>query len=229
MIQYRGCAGWRAIAALMLTSLLGACATPPPPYDYSAFRAAKPASILVMPPLNNTPDVKATNSVWAQAVVPLAESGYYVVPISVVAETFRENGLNNAAEANQANPEKLREFFGADTALYVNVTQYGTSYKVIASDTTVAVEGKLVDLRSGATLWVGSARASSAEQQQSSGGGLVGLLVQALLKQVLESATDAAHPMAGIAKQRLLAAGRPNGLLFGPRSPHFGKEQLGNR
>ncbi|MGQ0524004.1 MAG: GNA1162 family protein, partial [Betaproteobacteria bacterium] len=139
MIKHQTSAGWRTLTALALATLLSACATPPPPYDYSAFRAAKPASILVMPPLNNTPDVKATNSVWAQAVVPLADSGYYVVPISVVAETFRENGLNNAAEANQANPAKLREFFGADTALYVNVTQYGTSYKVITSDTTVAI------------------------------------------------------------------------------------------
>jgi hypothetical protein len=29
--------------------------------------------------------------------------------------------------------------------------------------------------------------------------------------------------MAGLASQRLLAAGRPNGLLFGPRSPNYGK------
>lgn len=214
----------RRLAALAGAALLVGCATPPAPYDYSAFRAANPKSILVLPPLNQSPDVKASNSVWAQTVVPLAESGYYVMPVALVAETFRENGLANPPEAHEANPAKLREFFGADAALYLNVKQYGTSYKVIASDTTVDVEARLMDLRSGAKLWEGSARASSSEQQQSSGGGLVGLLVQAVVKQIIESATDAGHPIAGIANQRLLAAGRPTGMLFGPRSPMHGKE-----
>lgn len=209
--------------ALGLGALLSGCATPPRPYDYTALRQANPKSILVMPPLNQSPDIKASNSVWAQAVVPLAESGYYVMPISLVAETFRENGLVNPPEAHQADPAKLREYFGADAALYVNVTRYGTSYKIITSDTTVAVEAKLMDLKSGALLWAGTAQASSAEQQQSQGG-LVGLLVQAVVNQIIQSATDASHPMAGIADQRLLAAGRHNGLLFGPRSPLYGKD-----
>lgn len=215
-------------AALAALALVG-CATPPAPYDYSAFRKANPRSILVMPPLNQSPDIKATNSVWAQAVVPLAESGFYVIPISLVAETFRENGLANAPEANQASPAKLVEFFGADAALYMNVVQYGTSYKIISSDTTVAVEAKLVDLKTGALLWEGKAQASSAEQNQSSQGGLVGLLVKAVVNQIIASASDASHPMAGIANQRLLAAGRPNGMLFGPRSPNYGKEANAQR
>lgn len=222
---------WRRVAALaaVAATLVGCASTPPKPYDYTAYRAANPQSILVLPPLNSSPDVKASNSVWAQAVFPLAESGYYVMPLSLVAETFRENGLSNPPEAHEANPAKLREFFGADAALYLNVKQYGTSYKVIVSDTTVEVEARLMDLRNGAVLWEGSARASSAEQQQSSQGGLAGLLIQALVKQIVESATEAGHPIAGIASQRLLAAGRPTGMLFGPRSPLHGKEGQGAR
>ncbi len=219
----------RALGALALVVVLSGCATTETPYDYSAFQAAKPRSILVMPPLNNSPDVKATNGVWAQTIVPLAESGYYVVPISLVAETLRENGLANAPEAHQANPAKLREFFGADAALYLNVKEYGSSYRVIVSETRVTVEAKLVDLRNNATLWEGSARASSAEQQNSGGGGLLGALVGALVQQVIASATDASYPMAGLANQRLLAAGRPRGMLFGPRSPEFGKDAHASR
>lgn len=219
----------RLLAALSGAALLVGCATPLPPYDYSAFRQSNPKSILVMPPLNQSPDIKATNSVWSQALVPLAEAGYYVIPISVVAETFRENGLANAPEANQATPAKLVEFFGADAALYLNVTRYGTSYKVVASDTTVALEAKLVDLKTGALLWEGKSQASSAEQSQSSQGGLVGLLVKAMVNQIIASATDASHPMAGVASQRLLAAGRPHGMLFGPRSPLYGKDPSAQR
>ncbi|EPM73075.1 lipoprotein, partial [Pseudomonas syringae pv. actinidiae ICMP 18804] len=38
------------------------------------------------------------------------------------------------------------------------------------------------------------------------------------------SATDAGHPIAGIASNRLLTAGRPAGLLYGPRSPKYGSD-----
>ena len=76
---------WRRVAALaaVAATLVGCASTPPKPYDYTAYRAANPQSILVLPPLNSSPDVKASNSVWAQAVFPLAESGYYVMPLSL--------------------------------------------------------------------------------------------------------------------------------------------------
>jgi hypothetical protein len=219
------CMQWLARwAALGLSALLVGCATPPPAYDYTAFRAAKPASILVLPPINSSPDVKATNSVWAQTAAPLGEAGYYVLPIAVVAELFRENGLSNAPEAQQASPAKLREFFGADAALYLNVKQYGTSYQVIGSESRVTVEARLMDLRQNTLLWEGSATASTAEQQQSNNAGLVGLLVKAVVNQIIGTVTNASHPIAGIANSRLLTAGRPAGLLFGPRSPQFGRE-----
>lgn len=207
-------------AALLL---LQGCATPPKPYDYTAYQAAKPASILVLPPINGTPDVQATPSVLAQMTLPLAESGYYVMPVSLVDETLKGNGVQTADEAQQIPAAKLREIFGADAGLYVKVTRYGSVYKVLNSETAVTLEAKLVDLRSGQLLWEGSASASSAEQQNNSQGGLIGLLVKAVVDQIISSTTDRSHPMAGVASQRLLAAGRPSGLLYGPRSPSYGK------
>jgi hypothetical protein len=47
--------------------------------------------------------------------------------------------------------------------LYLKVTEYGTSYQVINSDTRVAVSGELVDIRNGKLLWKGSAVASAAK------------------------------------------------------------------
>lgn len=215
------CASLVAGAAVLL--VLQGCATPPKPYDYTAYKEAKPASILVLPPINGTPEVQATPSVMAQMTQPLAESGYYVLPVSLVDETLKSNGMHTADDAQQIPPAKLREIFGADAGLYVKVTRYGSVYKVLNSETAVTLEAKLVDLRSGQLLWEGSASASSAEQNNSSQGGLVGLLVKAVVDQIISASTDRSHPMAGIASQRLLVAGRPNGLLFGPRSPAYGK------
>lgn len=210
---------WLRLALLASASVLGACATPSPPYDYSALLRARPATLLVMPPVNESPEVNAPAGVWAHATLPLSEAGYYVLPITLVNETFRENGVNSGNEALDITPAKLREVFGADAAVYLKIKRYGTSYKVVSSDTVVELHGRLVDLRSGELLWEGQAAASSAEQQQQSQGGLIGLLVTAVIKQIVGTATDASFNFAGIANQRLLGAPRVNGLLPGPRSP----------
>lgn len=215
----------RITHAALVASLcvLVGCATPPPPYDYSAFQRAKPATLLVMPPLNESPDVKASPAMWASATLPLAEAGYYVLPVTLVDETFQQNGVQTANDAHGIAYPKLREFFGADAAVYIKVTKYGTSYAVVASETRVEAEARVVDLRSGELLWQGKAVASSAEQQQQNQGGLIGLLVAAVVKQIVGTASDAAYNYAGIASGRLLGAPRYNGMLAGPRSPHYGK------
>lgn len=202
--------------------LLGGCATRAP-YDYSAFKEARPASILVLPPLNASPDINATYSMMSHATAPLAESGYYVFPVALVDETFKQNGLTVAADIHGVSVTKLREIFGADAALYINVKQYGTSYMVISSETRVTAEGRLVDLRSGKTLWAGAATASSAEGD-SNNGGLIGMLVKAAVRQIVETLNSQGHIIAGQTSARLLMAGRPNGILFGPRSPMYLKE-----
>lgn len=212
------------ILAALSATLLAGCATPPAKYDYSAFRESRPRSILVLPPQNNSPDVKATYSVLSQSTLPLAEAGYYVFPVTLVDETFRQNGLDSPAAIHDVPIGKLREIFGADAAIYITVKQYGTAYAVISSETRVTAEGRLVDLKTGATLWTGSATASSAEGQNNSGGGLVGLLVKAVVNQVVETLSNRGHQIAGMTTQRLLAAGRPNGILYGPRSPMYMKE-----
>jgi hypothetical protein len=209
-------------ALLALSAWLVGCAAPKSK-DYSAFRAAKPASILVLPPTNDSPELQASASLLSQATLPLAEGGYYVMPVTLVSETFRQNGMEIAHDIHELPPAKLKEIFGADAALYIRITKYGTSYQVIQSATVVSAEAKLVDLRTGAQLWDGSATASNQEGGNNSGGGLLGMLVTALVNQVISSATDAAHPVAGIAANRLLTAGTPDGLLYGPRSPHYSK------
>ena len=207
-----------------VVALAAGCATQKP-YDYSAFKQHRPKSILVMPPLNTSPDIGAPAAVLTQVTFPLAESGYYVMPVAVVDEVFKQNGLSTAADAHATSPAKLLQIFGADAALYLDVKKYGTTYAIISSESVVALEAKLIDLRTGTLLWAGSASASSAEQQGNSGaGGLIGLLVVALVNQILDTVNDRSYSVAGIADQRLLAAGRPSGLLYGPRSPKAGTD-----
>jgi hypothetical protein len=201
--------------------LMTGCATKREGYDYAAFKESRPQSILVLPPLNNSPEVQASNSLLAQTTYPLAEAGYYVLPVTLVAETFKENGMSHPAEMHEAPADKLRQIFGADAALYIKISQYGATYTVINSATVATADAKLVDLRSGKTLWTGKASASTEEGQSQSQGGLVGLLVTAIVKQVMANVSDQSHRIGGIAAARLLTAGQPNGMLYGPRSPKY--------
>lgn len=210
--------------ALFLVAILATGCATQQPYDYLAYKQSNPRSILVLPPINNSPDVKATYSMLSHMTYPLAESGYYVFPVTLVDESFKQNGLNNPAEIHAVAPAKLREIFGADAALYVTITRYGTSYTVINSASIVSARAKLVDLKTSKLLWEGTAAASSDENKNQQGGGLAGLLIAAIVNQIISTMIDESHPVAGVTSHRLLAARTPNGILYGPRSPHYGKD-----
>ena len=81
----------RVLTFLSVTAilLLSGCAKQTP-YDYAAFHESKPKSILVLPPVNQSPDVKASHSVLASTTLPLAEAGHYVLP-TTSAPSVRKN------------------------------------------------------------------------------------------------------------------------------------------
>lgn len=194
--------------------------------DYSAFRESKPRSILVLPPKNQSPDVNASNSLLSVVTMPLAESGYYVFPVAVVSETFKQNGVTNPDDISSVPLKKLHDTFGADAVMYISITDYGTSYQVVNSDTRVTATARLVDSRTGKELWTGGATASSNEGQKNSGGGLIGILLTAAITQIAHTSTDKAHDIAEVTGARMFSAGSNGGLLYGPRSPNYNKTQL---
>ena len=87
----------------------------------------------------------------------------------------------------------------------------------------VSVSATLVDLRTGDVLWKDSATASSEETRGNSGGGLAGMLISAVVNQIIETVTDKGFDIAAITNTRLLSADGHNGLLYGPRSAKYGQ------
>ena len=216
-----------AIFSVFVALFFNACALGEPEiYDYSALQQAKPRSILVLMPTNETTEVDASAAVLANAIYPLSEAGYYVFSPALVHETFKNNGIYEASDIQNVSAHKLRQIFGADAVLYLNVVKYGTSYMLLNSVSVVAVNAKLVDLRSGATLWEGSAQVSD----DSGGGGnnLVGMLISAVIKQIGDTVSDAGYKLSASADAMLLGQNCNKCLLYGPYSPHYGQDrQLG--
>lgn len=208
---------WIALSGALIVLLLTGCAQPKKPYDYTAFHASKPASILVLPAANTSPDINAAHSLNSLVTRPLAEAGYYVFPVAVVEETFQRNGLSSASDAQAVSAKRLNEIFHADSALYISISDYGSSYRVIDSVTTVTAKARLVDLRSGKEIWQGSATATDNDQGNNNNNGVIGILVSAAIKQISDNVSDKAHTVAGLTSNRLLAQNEQGGLLTGPR------------
>ena len=211
-----------SLTTLCLAGHLVGCAAPKA-YDHTAMRQARPRSVLVLPPVSESVEVTASQSVLSQSTRPLAEAGYYVIPVALMDEAFRQNGLTQPEDIHAVGLPKLREIFGADAVMYLTVKRYGAKYFVIGSETAVEVHARLVDSRTGTLLWQGQASDSSEEGKNSNNASLVGLLISAVVQQVASNVTEQSHTLAGVANQRLIGLGTPAGLIAGPRHPSYGK------
>jgi hypothetical protein len=209
-------------------ALTGCASTPAVNKDITAYKQHMPKSILVLPPVNDSPDVKATYSYWPTVVTPVAEAGYYVFPISVVDSMFKENGVTNGHDAQSISPQKLQDVFGADAALYIRIKEYGSKYQVFQSVATVSVEAKLVDLKTNQTIWTGEKKA--VQSSNNGNNDLLTSLVGALVEQIAGSVSDRAYPLATVVNTQLFTPTQHNpglGLLYGPRSPKYQQDGTG--
>lgn len=184
----------RLIVGLALYAVLGTGCTTVTEPDYSDVFASAPASILILPPLNNSVDVEASYTFLAAASRPFAEKGYYVFPVSVIDNFMKENGLPTPGEMQAVPIGKLREHIGADTVLYVTINNWGQKFHIISSDTVVSASMRLVDARTGDQLWQGNAYAQSSSSSGS--GSILESIVNAVIDQVSDTLSDATYPLA---------------------------------
>lgn len=194
-----------------LVFILVGCATPK---NYDKFRSAKPRSILVLPPKNQSTDIRGTYSFLSTVSMPIAEKGFYIFPVVVVDQMMKENGLPSANEMHEVSLKKIKEILNPDAVLYLNLEQYGSKFVVVQSQTSVVASGKLVSASTGEVLWEGRV-VKSVSSSDSSGGGLAGLLISAVVSQAVNSSVDHAHEVSIIASHELFAT-EGQGLLNGP-------------
>lgn len=198
-------------AVLVVLSGCSAAAKP----DYTLFRERLPKSILVVAPINQTASIEATSQYMPTISSAVAERGYYVFPVLLVDQIFKENGVVSPAEIRQVSAAKLQEVFGADAFMDISISDWGTTYLVIHSQTEVAIEYQLIDLASGEPLWSGSERVIESSQSSSTWGNA---MVDALTHAVSNTAFEKEVDLAQTANFRALH-NRSSGLLSGPRAP----------
>lgn len=179
--------------------------------DMSAFNAAKPRSILVVPVVNKTLDVDAPAYVLTTLPIPLANKGYYVFPVNTTKYILEQEGLYEGDRILTMPVPTLAKMFGADAVLYVTINRWDAQYALITTTVTVEFDYKMV-AADGTVIWEENKK--MAYSPQNSGGGLGGLIAAAISAAITRASPNY-MPLAQSAHQQVFLMG-PNQLPDGP-------------
>jgi hypothetical protein len=196
----------------MFVFLLTGCAGPKQKTDLSAFNAAKPRSILVVPVVNKSLDVDAPSYLLSTLSIPLAEKGFYVFPVHTTKVVLEQEGYYEGEQVQKQSPETLAKLFGADAILFVTINRWDAQYAIIATTVTVNFDYRIV-YKDGRELW----RASQQMQyspQSSNGGSPLATLISAAISAAITRAAPNYLPLARQANAQVFIVGEtaiPNG------------------
>ena len=186
------------------------CAHAPAVMDDTAFRAADPHSILILPAVNRSTNVSAADILLSALPIPVAERGFYVFPVDLVKRVLEDEGCADADLVHRADPSRIGDLFGADAILYVAIEDWAIQNTLTDTRSVVEIDYVLKDARSGSTLWSGHVR------KVNSGGG-ADPLASAMAAAILRALPAGLHllPLARQASNE--AFGNPGtGLPPGP-------------
>jgi hypothetical protein len=179
----------KPIVAVLLVLALAGCATRPPGPDLSAFRTAAPRSVLIVPIVNKTLEVEASNYMLTTLPIPIAEKGYYVFPVNTVKVVLEHEGLYEPERVRAVEPSKLADLFGADAILYVSINRWDAQYVVLSTVVTVDLDYKLV-AKTGQTLWAATKKMQYSPQNTSTGSVIADLVVAAVNAAITRAAPN---------------------------------------
>ena len=210
---------FRHVVVLFVGIVISGCAMHQP--DYTLYQRHMPRSVLVFPPLNETAEITAPDRFFPTITEPVAERGYYVIPVAVAEAMLRENGAVGPVEMRQVSYKKLRDIFGADALLDITIQEWGTQYIIISSSTRVRLSYRLIDLATGSVLWTGEGE--GVDSENTADGNLTAVIAGALAHAISSASFDVEIPLARRVNNQVLLSDW-DGLLPGPRLPEDGRK-----
>ena len=169
--------------------LISGCVTVPKK-DYTAFYAAAPRSVLIVPVVNRSVNVDAPNYFLSSITIPVAEQGYYIFPVNMVKRVLEDNGLSDADMVHNAPTEKLASIFGADAVLYITINRWDARYLLISTTITVDLTYVLKDGKTGETLWLDTRHVQYTPSGSSSGNPLADLVADMVIAAIEKAAPN---------------------------------------
>lgn len=174
-------------AALLLTTI--SCTTTKK-MAYPAMYEKPPFSILILPPINQSTSVDAQEFYQTTISEPLTLSGYYAYPMEVVVDILKNEGMYETTDFRTVNPAQFKKFFGADAVMHITILKWNKVYYVVGGHVVVSVDMSLVSTETGETIWRYNGTLTVDTSSDVGGGGISGLLVNAVVTAVKTAATD---------------------------------------
>lgn len=178
-----------------------------------------PASILILPPINESTAAEAKDYYATTIQEPLSFSGYYVFPYEVTTEILKMEGIYDAELMKDLPLQKFREYFGTDAVLFTTIKKWDLAYMVIAANLTVSIDCELKSTKSNATLWRYNGTVVVDLSGGNTGGGIAGLIAKAIVAAVSSAMADYV-PHARTANYQALST-----MPYGKYHPLYGKDR----
>lgn len=206
----------QSLGMLLLVLGLSACGTSSQSTrgaQYPEMYSARPTSILVMPPINETNHVEASEYLYSSITMPLAERGYYVFSPYLAIELLRSESAGDAEPFLEASLRPFRSVFNADAVLFTRIKRWEKN--VVGGYIRVAVDYILRSAITDETLFARSADISVDTRASIGNGLLVDLIANAI-------STAATSKIVGARKTNLFMFGD---IPDGKYAPLHGADQ----
>ena len=86
--------------------------------QYAKMYEEKPATLLVMPPINNSTHVEAKDLLYTSISRPLIEAGYYVISPLLAMDILKAESAYDSENFFDAPLTAFKNFFGADAVVF---------------------------------------------------------------------------------------------------------------
>ncbi len=160
-------------SSLLLIALLPACTSIP---ARTVNNTNSIRTVAVLPLINNTNNVEGPAKMQFAFTAGLYERYYDVVEPDEVNQKLKDQmGVTLGAQLDMAKPDLLCKTFSTDGLLYGSLDDYIVKPTGVYTVKRVRARAKLVDCKTGQTVWKGGAGGKSQEAR----GGTVGALIGA--------------------------------------------------
>lgn len=178
-----------------------------------------PASILILPPMNESTAADAKEYYSTTIQEPLAFTGYYTFPYQITSEILKMEGIYDTELLVNLPLSQFKEYFGADAVLFTTIKKWDLSYVVLASTLTISIDCKLKSTTSNQILWKYTGTVVVDLSGGNTGGGLAGLIAKAIVTAIQSAVADYV-PYARQANYRALSS-----MPYGKYHPEHNKDQ----
>ena len=145
----------RAISISLIVFILSGCAEMGTKQDAypSMYTDRKPVSMLIVPAINESTAADAGDLLNVTVTQPFTNHGYYVMPMPIVADIFRREGILEGTQVKGLPTSIFKKNFGADSVLFMTIESWDKNYAILAGNVTVSIEYVLLSTETNEVLW----------------------------------------------------------------------------